>query len=384
MSAGRFTDEQRAFTAAVTDFCRREAGTREQRSALTGGGRESHSPELYARFAAAGLLGVGIPEEYGGSGGGLMDQCLLFEHLFHGLAPLHGAGPSHTVAGIYKHYGDEQQKKSALAAIAGGTVMSISISEPQAGSDAAAVTCRADRTAGGYRITGQKTWCSDAQYAGSILLVARTDRAERRHDGLTMFEVPTDSLGLQISPIETMGGREVNDLYLTDVEVPESAVVGTVGAAWKQIMAGLNGERLVAAAQGIGMAQRTFDDLLGYLREREQFGRPIGTFQVVRHRIADLAIEIEAARALTYDTVERVEAGTDRPEELVRRTSMAKVKVTETAKQVALEGVQLMGGYGYATEYGMEEHLRASIPATIYAGTNEIQREIISSTYGLR
>jgi alkylation response protein AidB-like acyl-CoA dehydrogenase len=149
-------------------------------------------------------------------------------------------------------------------------------------------------------------------------------------------------------------------------------------------MAGLNGERLVCAAQGLGMAQRTFDDLLGYLKVRTQFGQPVGTFQAVRHRIATLAIEIEAARALTYDTVCRVHHDLGDPKDLIRLTSMAKVKVTETAKQVALEGVQLMGGYGYATEFGMERHLRNAIPPTIYAGTNEIQREIIASAYGLR
>jgi alkylation response protein AidB-like acyl-CoA dehydrogenase len=181
-----------------------------------------------------------------------------------------------------------------------------------------------------------------------------------------------------------MGGNEVNDLFFSDVFVSESALVGVEGNAWKQVMAGLNGERLVCAAQGLGMAQRAFDDLLIYVGEREQFGAPIGSFQALRHRIADLAIEIEAARALTYTTVHYIEHGLGTPEERVRATSMSKVKVTETAKRVALEGVQMMGGYGYSTEFDMERHLRLSIPPTIYAGTNEIQRDIISSTFGLR
>jgi butyryl-CoA dehydrogenase len=379
----QFSQEQLDFAEAVREFCRREAGTREQRDALTDGGRESHNPALYTKFADAGLLGVSIPEEYGGSGGGLTEQCLLFEELHRGQAPLHGAGSSHTVAGIYRHFADEEQKKTVLAAIAGGAVMSISVSEPQAGSDAANISCRAERVDGGYLVTGQKTWCSDAQFATGVLLVARTGHGDRRHDGLTMLQVPADSAGLAIHPISTMGGTEVNDLYFTDVFVPEDNVVGEAGGARRQLMAGLNGERLVAAAQGLGMAQRTFDDLVGYLRERQQFGRPLGSFQALRHRIADLAIEIECSRALTYDTVHRVEHGFGSRQELVRLTSMAKVKVTETAKKVALEGVQMMGGYGYATEYGMERHLRDSIAPTIYAGANEIQRDIIAGTYGL-
>jgi alkylation response protein AidB-like acyl-CoA dehydrogenase len=181
-----------------------------------------------------------------------------------------------------------------------------------------------------------------------------------------------------------MGGKEVNDIFFTDVFIPDDALVGERGAGWNQLMAGLNGERIVCAAQGLGMAQRTFDDLLAYITVRSQFGQAIGTFQAVRHRVATMALELEAARSLTYDVVYRAHHGIGDPQELVRLTSMAKVKVTETAKALALEGVQLMGGYGYASEYEMERHLRDAISPTIYAGTNEIQREIISSTYGLR
>jgi alkylation response protein AidB-like acyl-CoA dehydrogenase len=149
-------------------------------------------------------------------------------------------------------------------------------------------------------------------------------------------------------------------------------------------MAGLNGERLVCAAQGVGMAERTLEDLLAYVKERKQFGRPIGTFQALRHRIADLAIELECSRLITYDVAARVDAGRGQPQELAGLTSMAKVKVTETAKKVALEGMQMMGGYGYATEYDMERHVRTALAPPIYAGTNEIQREIIAGSLGLR
>lgn len=385
MNARGFTEEQEEFAAAVRQFAAKECGTREQRAALTDDNREQHHDAVYAKLAASGYLGVSIPEEYGGSGGGIIEQVVLFEELWRGMVPVHGAGTSHTVAGVYKRYASEQQKKDVLGAICSGEVMSISISEPGAGSDAAAISCKAVRDGDVYRITGQKTWCSDAQFASKILLVARTGRGDRPHDGLTMFEVPTSTPGLEIRPIRTMGGgAEVNDLFFADLEVPVSAVVGEEGGAWKQVMSGLNGERIVCAAQGLGMAQRSFDDLLGYLREREQFGAPIGSFQAVRHRVADLAIEIEASRALTYDTARRVAANEGAPEELIRATSMAKVKVTETAKRVAMEGIQLMGGYGYTLEFDMERHLRLAIPATIYAGTNEIQRDIISSTYGLR
>lgn len=379
-----FTQEQQDFATAVRNFCHKECGSREQLDALTHGGVEQHNQELHEKLARASYLGVSIPEEYGGSGGGLAEQVILFEELWRGLAPVHGAGTSHTAAGIFKHYASEQQKKDVLGAICAGEVMSISISEPGAGSDAAAISCKAERTETGFRINGQKTWCSDAQFATRILLVARTSRGERPHEGLTMFEVPADAPGLEIRPIATMGGSEVNDLFFTNVEIPATAVVGEEGGAWKQLMSGLNGERLVCAAQGLGMAQRTFDDLLAYVGEREQFGTKIGSFQALRHRIADLAIELESTRALTYATTRRIESGIGSANERMRAASMAKVKVTETAKKIALEGVQMMGGYGYSVEYGMERHLRLSIAPTIYAGTNEIQRDIIAGSFGLR
>lgn len=378
------TEEQRDFASAVREFCARECGTREQLAVLTNHGAEQHNQQLYRKLAQAGYLGVSLPEEYGGSGGGLIEQIILFEELWRGLVPVHGAGTSHTVAGIYKRYASEPQKKEVLGGICNGQVMSISISEPEAGSDAAGIACRAEPAGEGFRITGQKTWCSDAQFASGILLVARTSREGRRHDGLTMFQVPTDDSGIDIRPISTMGGSEVNDVFFSDVEVPATAIVGQEGGAWKQLMAGLNGERLVCAAQGLGMAQRTFDDLLAYVREREQFGVKIGTFQALRHRIADLAIELESARALVHTTTVRIQKGLGSVGDQIRAASMAKVKVTETAKKLALEGVQMMGGYGYAVEYGMERHLRLSIAPTIYAGTNEIQRDIIAGSYGLR
>jgi alkylation response protein AidB-like acyl-CoA dehydrogenase len=379
-----FTDEQQAFAEAIRDFCRRECGTREQRDALTNGGTETHNQELYKQVAELGWAGVAIPEEYGGSGGGLVDQCIFFQEIYRGLAPLFGAGPSHTDAGCYKRFGSEEQKQRALGAIAEGTVMAIGISEPEAGSDVGNISCSAKAQDGGYLINGQKTWCSSAHIASQILLVARTSREESRHEGLTMLEVPTDLDGVEIRGIDTLGGREVNDVFFTDVFVPREAVVGEVGKAWRQVMAGLNGERLVCAAQGVGMAERTLEDLLAYVKERKQFGRAIGTFQALRHRIADLAIEIECSRLITYDVAARVDSGRGKPQELAGLTSMAKVKVTETAKKVALEGMQMMGGYGYATEYDMERHVRTALAPPIYAGTNEIQREIIAGSLGLR
>jgi alkylation response protein AidB-like acyl-CoA dehydrogenase len=165
------------------------------------------------------------------------------------------------------------------------------------------------------------------------------------------------------------------------VRLPADAVVGEVDNGWQQLMAGLNHERLFLAANMLGLARRAFDDAVAYVREREQFGRPVGSFQALRHRIADLATEIECTRLLVREVAADCDAEPDRL--FPREASMAKLKATETAKRAALEGMQMMGGYGYATEYDMERHLRAAVVSTVYGGTSEIQRDVIGKSYGL-
>jgi isovaleryl-CoA dehydrogenase len=376
-----FTPEQEDFRGALRDFCARECGTREQRDRLTGNGRHAHNQALYERMAELGWLGVATPEAYGGAGGGLVDMCLFLEETARGMAPIGGFGVSAIVGGAYERFGTDAQKAEILGGIVAGRVEAIAMSEPEAGSDVGALKCRAERSNGGYVVNGQKTWISEAHVAAHILLVCRTDAGGSKHEGLTMLSVPTDADGVEIRPIETMGGRIVNDVFFTDCHVEADGLLGTEGQGWVQLMAGLNVERLILAALMLGCAQRAFDDLLAYVKERRQFGRPVGSFQALKHRIADLATEVECCRLLTYDVAGAVDAAPGAM--LPREASMAKLKVTEVAKKVALEGMQMMGGYGYATEYDMEGHVRRTLVSTIYGGTSEIQREIIAKTYGL-
>jgi alkylation response protein AidB-like acyl-CoA dehydrogenase len=190
--------------------------------------------------------------------------------------------------------------------------------------------------------------------------------------------VPVGAPGIEIRGIETMEARTVNDVFFTDVHVPVTAVVGLPRNGWKQLMRGLGVERLIIAAMSLGAAQRSLDDVVAYVGQREQFGRTIGTFQALRHRIADLATDIEFARAFLYAAAERIDAGQE--QQLARDSAMAKLRCTEIAKNTALEAMQMMGGYGYAREYGMEGQVRKALAPPIYGGTNEIQREIIAKT----
>jgi isovaleryl-CoA dehydrogenase len=381
MSLQNLTDEQNAFVEAIRDFARRECGTREQRDALTDDGREPHNQQLYERIASLGWLGVAIPEEYGGAGGGAVDMCLLCEEFARGLIPMGFFPVTMMAARPVELFGSDALKSEILGGLVSGRTGAIAMSEPEAGSDVGGLSCRAERSNGGFVINGQKTWITGAHVADQIVLVCRTTRGEDKHQGLTMISVPGGVDGLEIRAISTLGGREVNDMYFTDCFLSADRVVGEVDQAWMQLMAGLNNERLIIAAQALGMAERAFDDVLAYVKERRQFGRAIGSFQTIAHRLADLAVEIEATQQLVYGVARAVEANPGKM--LPREASMAKLKATELAKRTALEGMQMMGGYGYATEYDMEAHVRHTLVTTIYGGTSEIQREIIARSLGL-
>lgn len=376
------SEEQLALAESVRDFCARETGSKDQRDRWTDGGREGHSLELNRKVAEYGWAAINLPEEYGGSGGNHVDLCVLLEELARGMAPLPWLGTSLITGGIYNRFASEPMKKEVLGRLADGAALAVAMSEPGAGSDVAAVNCRAELVEGQWVLNGQKTWITNAHQADSILLVARTGRGEKRHHGLTMFHVPAGIAGMEVRSIDTMNGTEVNDVFFTDCRLSADAVIGEVGQGWYQLMAGLDTERLILAAQMLGTAQRAFDDCLAFVTERTQFGSPVGSFQALKHRIADLATEIECARLLVYSVAAQADApqpGTN----ISRLSSMAKLKASEVAKAAALEGMQMMGGYGYSTEFPMTQHLRAALGATIYGGTNEIQREIIGRSYGL-
>jgi alkylation response protein AidB-like acyl-CoA dehydrogenase len=376
-----FSVEQRDFAEAVQQFCADQCATSEQRDQLTDGGRLSNSPELLRSFAELGWLGVSIPAEYGGGGAGMVEECIFLEETSRGLAPIHAYGTGLTAAQTYLRHGAEQQKKEILSNLCSGRFEAIALSEPGAGSDLSAVRTRAVHDGDRFVVNGQKTWITGAHLADHLLILTRTDPTLGKHRGLTLMYLDTDTSGLDIKPIATMDGHTVNDVFFTDVSVPVSNVVGGIGDAWHRLMRGLNVERLIIAAMSLGAARRSFEDTISYVREREQFDRPIGSFQAVRHRLADLAAEIECCRAFVYHVATQIDAGLE--DTLAREGSIAKLKCTEVAKWAALEGMQFMGGNGYTVEFGMERQVRKALAPPIYGGANEIQREIIGKSYGL-
>lgn len=377
----RFTREQTEFARAVRDFCDAECATLQQRDLLTENGTIANSPVILAKLAALGWLGVSLPEEYGGGGAGMVEECIFLEETSRGLAPITAYSTGLTAAQTYLRYGNNEQKRTIVGNMAAGRLEAIALSEPGAGSDLGGVRIKAEKSGDHYIVNGQKTWISAAHVAEHILLLARTDGSGTKHEGLTLFMVPTDAPGLEMREIRTMEARTCNDLFFTDVEVPAEAVVGEPNRAWRQLMRGLSVERLIIATMSLGAAQRSLDDVITFVTQREQFGRPISSFQAVRHRIADLATDIAMAKSFVYEVAERIDAGEE--DNLNREGSMAKLRCTELAKKTALEAMQMMGGYGYTREYGIEEQVRRALAPPIYGGTNEIQREIIGKSLGL-
>ena len=375
------SDEQAAFAAAIRDFAARTCGTPEQRRRLTDDHAELHSAEVYAQLAELGWLGVGLDEAYGGAGGGMVEACVFLEESARGLLPINAYLTTLIVARTVQRFGSAAQRAEVLGRVAAGAVQSIAMTEPEAGSDVAALRTTAVRSGAGFVLNGEKVFCSNAHLCSHVLVVCRTARGERKHDGLSMLFVPAGAPGLDVRRIDTLGGRETSAVAFDDVEVGEDAVVGEVDRGWTQLMAGLDGERLIIAASILGLGERAFDDALAYVGQRRQFGRPIGAFQVIQHRLADLATDLAAARLLTYAVARQVDA--DPAVARTRESSMAKLLVTETARRTALAGMQMLGGYGYASEYDMERHVRQALVATIYGGTSEIQRSIIARSYGL-
>ena len=375
------TDERKAFVESIRDFCKREFGTSEKLSGLTGGFTDPHNHDVARKMAELGWYGLCIPEEYGGSGGSFLDATLFLEEFTRGQAPVGAYAVTLIVVGALNRFGTEEQKRDLLGRVAEGGTLAIAMSEPESGSDVASLKTSAVRDNGEWVLNGSKMWCSFAHKASHTLIVCRSERTDNPHEGMSMILVPRETEGFTITPIQTLGGEDTNELHLDDVRVPEEALLGTEGAGWMQLMAGLNNERVILGATALGLAQRAFDDALAYAKERRQFGRPVGTFQAIQHKFADLATDLARTRLLVRWVARMTDEDPGRM--LPQEASMAKLAATELAKRCALEGMQIMGGYGYATEYPMERHVRAALVTTIYGGTSEIQKNIIAKTLGL-
>jgi acyl-CoA dehydrogenase len=281
-------------------------------------------------------------------------------------------------------FGSDEQKERFLPAIANGELRySIGFTEPEGGTDLlGAMRCFAERTDGGWVVNGNKTWCTSAQVADYILLLARTDRdVAKRHQGVTLFLVPTASEGVTISPIPKLGMRALGscDVGLSDVFVPDDLVLGEPGQAWYMLLPTLNNERIMLSAFCCGILDGILEDALAYVGERKAFGRAIGEFQILQHYIADIAIWRRQTELLVHHAAWLQSLG--RP--CFEETTMAKVVASESAVRAADLGIQILGGMGYSAETDMQRYWRDARLFRIGPITNEMARNAIAENLGL-
>jgi len=340
-------------------------------------------PEFWRRLGALGLLGLEFPPEYGGGGGDFLSSVVLGEEM----ARCRSGGVAFSVlvhtdmsSPWLTRYGTEAQKRAYLPGIVRGeTVCALGITEPGAGSDMAGIETRAVRDGDRYRLTGSKIFITNGVHGDLYFVAARTrpGTAERRHRGISMFLVERDTPGFTVSRrLDKMGMRasDTAELSFQDCPVPAANLLGEEGRGFHQLAAGLQRERVMAAVLALSGAAQAIEDTTAYLRDRHAFDGPLSAKQVLRHRVADMATEVEAARHLVYHAAALYAAGGD----CVTAVSMAKLFATEVANRVAYQAVQLHGGYGYMREFPVERFFRDVRLWTIASGTSEIMREIIA------
>ncbi len=375
-----FTDEHEQLRESITAFVKKELAPHADEWEET-----TFPDSVFHRMGELGFLGLDKPEEYGGQGGDYYTSLVLAESLVHaksgGLAMGVAVHTDMAMPPILAFGTEEQKQQWVVPAIAGKKILCLGITEPDAGSDVAGIKTRAVRDGNEYVINGSKTYITNGHRADVIVLVTKTD-AEAGYDGFTLFLVPMDAPGvIREKKLEKLGMHSSDTALLAfqDVRVPDTAVLGEVGKGFYHIMWELQGERLIGAAGCVAGAQACMEMTLQYALERTAFGRQIGKFQAIRHKFAEMATKIEAARQLNYMTAWRFNNG----EYPVREISMAKLFAARVAVEVADECIQIHGGAGYMKEYGVERVWRDMRLNRIGAGTDEIMLDVIGRSYGL-
>lgn len=374
-----FTDEQRAWYDTLQSFMKRDVGreyTREHDES------REFPHEAYQKIADNGWLGVLIPERFGG----LEADPIMYAIFCEAMAKysLDTAAcvmtSMFTATNIVAHGTDEQREKYLPEFLKGQQLFSISISEPGAGSDAAAVITKAERDGNEWVLNGNKLWCSGAHLPNAMITVLAKTGAER-HKNLSLILVPNTTPGVEIRKLPTQVRRSfgTTEIFFTDVRVPEENILGEVNCGWDYIGEHLEFERLSLAASYVGNARTALDDTIDYTKNRTQFGRPLSSFQVLKHRIAENETEVEAARLLVYNAASKMARG----ERAIKEVSQAKMFAADVAFKVATNGMQALGGYAQLPEYDMERYFREAKHAMVGGGAQEIQRTIIAREMGI-
>ena len=367
------TDEQQAFQALVREFLDREVVPHRARWDR----EESVDLALIPQLGAIGILGLTVPEEWGGSAADYLTYALMMEELGRADSAVRGivSVSLGLVATPIATHGTDEQKGQWLTALARGTALGcFGLTEPDTGSDAGQLRCRAERQGDEYVINGSKMFITNGTWADVCLLFARTGGAGPR--GISAFLVPTGAPGFGRREIRGklgLRGQATAELTLTDVRVPVSSRLGEEGQGFTIAMQALDKGRVSVAAGCVGIVQACLDAVLDYTRARTQFGRPIAGFQLIQDMIAEISVDADAARLLTWRAVDLIERG----EPFGVAASKAKYFASEAAVRAANLAIQAFGGYGYIDEYPVQKFMRDARVMTLYEGTSQIQKLLI-------
>ncbi|QDX39622.1 acyl-CoA dehydrogenase family protein [Salarchaeum sp. JOR-1] len=371
------SDEQEAIREEVRRFAENEIAP----VATEYDVEEKYPYDVMEKAAEMGLTGSSIPVEYGGAGYTPLENAIIIEELF-SYDP--GIALSITSAAFgadaIREFGTDEQKEEYLAPIAeGDAVMGTAISEPDTGSDVSAVSTRAEKDGDEYVLNGNKMWITNGSVGDYFVVMCKTDPdADDRYSGFSQIIVESDREGFSAEKITGKLGIRASDtaeLIFDDVRVPEENLVGTEGMGFLQLMQFFDETRTMVAAQAVGIAKGACERALDYAQEREQFGKSIGEFQAIQHKLSEMHTKTEAARNLTYKSAWSVDNADD---QLTALASMAKEFASKTAVECADEAVQIHGGAGYVNDFDVERLYRDAKITQIYEGTTEIQKNIIA------
>ncbi|MGY5308233.1 acyl-CoA dehydrogenase family protein [Nocardia gipuzkoensis] len=367
------SDEQTAARQLAADFVDREVVPHAARWDR----EENVDRAIVGRLGALGFLGLTIPEQYGGSGGDHLTYCLVLEELGRGDSAVRGivSVSLGLVAKSIHHFGTEEQKQTWLTRLVAGEALGcFALTEPGTGSDAAQLRTRAVRDGSDWILSGTKMFITNGTWAEVALVFART--GGEGHRGITAFLVPTDSPGFTAREIHGklgLRGQATAELVLDGVRVSDSARLHAEGKGFTVAMAALAKGRMSVAAGCVGLAKACLDAAVGYATQREQFGKPIAAHQLVQELLADIALDVDAARLLVWRVADLV----DRGEDFAVASSQAKLFASEAAVRAADRAVQVFGGYGYIDEFPVGKYLRDAKVMTLYEGTSQIQKLLI-------
>ncbi|MBY8884581.1 acyl-CoA dehydrogenase family protein [Streptomyces sp. PTM05] len=368
------SEEQAAVRRLARDFVEREIAPH----VIAWDRAESVDRSIVEKLGSVGFLGLTIPEEYGGSGGDHLSYCLVTEELGRGDSSVRGivSVSLGLVAKSIAHWGSEEQKREWLPRLCSGEAVGcFGLTEPGTGSDAANLTTKAVRDGDAYVIDGAKMFITNGTWADVVLLFARTG-PEPGHKGVSAFLVPTDTPGLERRVIHGklgLRGQATAELALDGVRVPASAMIAPEGKGFSVAMSALAKGRMSVAAGCVGIAQACLDAAVAYAGEREQFGSPIAGRQLVQELLSDIAVDVDAARLLTWRVADHIERGLP----FATESSVAKLYASEAAVRCANNALQVFGGYGYIDEYPVGKLLRDARVMTLYEGTSQIHKLLI-------